>query len=40
MHYLIENKKDQYKELEVIYDSEGTYKKQYAEEAQKEGLDI
>lgn len=40
LHHLIENKKEWYKELEAIYDSEGTYKKKYTEEAKKEGLSI
>lgn len=40
LHHLIEEKRDWYKELEAVYDSEGTYRKQYNAEAKKEGLNI
>lgn len=40
VHHLIENKHDWYKELEAIYDPDGTYKKRYEDLAKKEGLDI
>lgn len=40
MHHLIENKRDWYKELETIYDPQGTYKKRYEALAKKEGLRI
>lgn len=40
MHHLIDNKRDWYKELEVVYDPQGTYKKRYEALAKKEGLSI
>lgn len=40
LHHLIENKNAWYKELEAVYDPEGTYRTEYQEEAKKEGLKL
>nr|XP_023025546.1 ejaculatory bulb-specific protein 3-like [Leptinotarsa decemlineata] len=40
IHYLIKEKRAWWNELEAVYDPEGTYRKTYADELKKEGIDL
>ncbi|XP_019866894.1 ejaculatory bulb-specific protein 3 [Aethina tumida] len=38
IHYLIDNKRDLWNQLEAKYDKDGHYRKKYESEAQREGI--
>uniref|UniRef100_A0A310SB41 Chemosensory protein 05 n=1 Tax=Chrysomela lapponica TaxID=153811 RepID=A0A310SB41_CHRLA len=40
INHLIKNKRTWWDELEAVYDSDGTYRKEYEAEAKKEGIQL